>query len=160
MEVVGHGVVVDLAETALLGADAGGEVAEMVDRERQVGGHGLADRLAVVEGLDRGQGLQPLLHPVGDPVQELRTLGDGGAPPFLPCRMRGVECQLDVLGRGTGHRAQHIARNRGLVVEVLLAHRGHPAPTDEVVVARPDGDGVAELLKGTMKHCRVLPVDL
>ena len=52
VEVVGDGVVVDLADRAFLGADAAGEVAEVVDGERQVGGRRLADRLAVVERLD------------------------------------------------------------------------------------------------------------
>ena len=51
MKVIGDGVVVDLADRAFLGADAGGEIAEMIDRQRHVGGHGLADRLAVVPGL-------------------------------------------------------------------------------------------------------------
>ena len=38
VEVIGDGVVVDLAERAFLRADAGGEIAEMVDGERNVGG--------------------------------------------------------------------------------------------------------------------------
>ena len=38
VEVVGDGVVVELARCALLGADRAGEVAEVVDGQRQVGG--------------------------------------------------------------------------------------------------------------------------
>ena len=37
MIVVSHGVVVDLAERAFLRADARREIAEMVDRQRNVG---------------------------------------------------------------------------------------------------------------------------
>jgi hypothetical protein len=42
VEVVGDGVVIDLGDPALLRADRSGEVAEVVDRERDVGGEGLA----------------------------------------------------------------------------------------------------------------------
>ncbi len=57
VEVVGDQVLVDLADRALLGAQRAGEVAEVVDRERDVGGEGLADRLAVLPGLgDRDGG--------------------------------------------------------------------------------------------------------
>ena len=37
VEVVGDGVLVELREPAFLGADAAGEVAEVVDRQREVG---------------------------------------------------------------------------------------------------------------------------
>ena len=53
---------------ALLGAQHAGEVAEVVDRQRQVGGQRLADRLAVVPGLGDGEHLEVLLDPVGDLV--------------------------------------------------------------------------------------------
>ena len=73
VEVVGDGVVVDFGDRAFLGADAAGEVAEVVDGERNVGGGRLADRLAVVEGFSEREQLQVLLHAVGD-LEE-----DGGA---------------------------------------------------------------------------------
>ena len=63
---VGDGVVVDLADRAFFGADAAGEIAEMVDGQGNVGVASLADRLAVVEGLGKGEKLQILFHPVGD----------------------------------------------------------------------------------------------
>jgi hypothetical protein len=49
VEVVGDGVGVDLAERPFLRAHAAGEVAEVVDRQRDVGVQRLADRLAVVD---------------------------------------------------------------------------------------------------------------
>ena len=61
------------ADRAFLGADAAGEVAEVVDGEGNVGGGRLADRLAVVEGFSEREQLQVLLHAVGD-LEE-----DGGA---------------------------------------------------------------------------------
>ena len=81
VEVVGHGVVVDLGDRALLGADGAGEVAEVVDGQRQVGVEGLADRLAVVPGLGDREHLEVLLHPVGDLVEDDGALGGGGLAP-------------------------------------------------------------------------------
>ncbi len=43
MEMIGDRVVIDLGDRAFLGADAAGEIAEVVDGERQVGGGRLAD---------------------------------------------------------------------------------------------------------------------
>src|SRR3546814_1482282 len=51
VEVIGHGVFVELAERTLLCAQHPGEVAEVVDGERDVGGEGLAHRLAVLPRL-------------------------------------------------------------------------------------------------------------
>ena len=42
---------------------------------RQIGCLGLADRLPVVDRLDRGEGFQLFLHPVGDPVENARAIG-------------------------------------------------------------------------------------
>ena len=70
VEVIGDGVVVDLGQRAFLGADAAGEIAEVIDGERHVGVRRLADRLAVVDGLDGGEDLEVLLHAVGDLVQD------------------------------------------------------------------------------------------
>ena len=59
-----------------------GEVAEVVDGQRHVGGQGLADRLAVVPGLgERRAWLQVLLDPVGDLVQDRGPLGRRGLAP-------------------------------------------------------------------------------
>ena len=88
VEVVGDGVVVDLGDAALLGADGAGEVAEVVDGQREVGGQGLADRLAVVPGLGDREHLEVLLDPVGDLVQDVRALGRRRSCP-RPARRRG-----------------------------------------------------------------------
>ena len=117
-EVIGDRVVVDLADRALLGADAAGEVAEMVGRERHVGGHRLADRLAVVAGLDVRQQLEVLVDPVGDLVEQSRALGRRGQRPFDLGRMRRIERALDILGVGTGDLAQRAAIDRALVGKI------------------------------------------
>ena len=72
---IGDGVVIDLADRAFLSADRAGEIAEMVDGERDVGGHRLADRLAVVPSLGERNLLQIRLHAVGDLVEHLRPFG-------------------------------------------------------------------------------------
>jgi hypothetical protein len=55
VEVVGDGVLVELGQAALLRPDRPGEVAEVVDGERDVGGQRLPDRLAVLPGLGDGE---------------------------------------------------------------------------------------------------------
>ena len=68
----------------------------MVDGERDVGEARLADRLAVVDGLDRGEHREVLLHAVGDLVEDLGALGGRGLAPGVLGLMRRVECKLDV----------------------------------------------------------------
>ena len=152
MEMVGVGGVVDLADRPFLGADAAGEVAEVVDGERQVGGRRLADRLAVVERLDHRQHRQPLLHAVGDLVENARALGGRCLGPGVLGGMRGIERLLDVLGGRAGDLAQRPAGHRRQVREVLAAHRRHPFAADEVVVFRPNDDALLQFLECLMDH--------
>ena len=126
VEVVGDGVVVDLGEAALLGADRAGEVAEVVDGQRHVGGGGLADRLAVVPGLGPGQQVDVRLHPVGDAVQDQRALGDAGPAPGVLRRVGGVEGGLDVGRVGAGDLAQLRAVYRREVVEIPARRPARP----------------------------------
>ena len=66
MEVVGHGVFVNLADAAFLGADTTGVVTEVVHHQRHVGIEGFTDRLAVVPGFGHGQQLEVGFDAVGD----------------------------------------------------------------------------------------------
>ncbi len=108
--VVGDGVVIDLRQRAFLGADASGEIAEMIDGERNVGEGRLADRLAVVDGLDRGEHLEVLLHAVGDFVEDLGALGRRGVAPGVLRLMRRVERKLDIGGLRAGDLAYRSCR--------------------------------------------------
>ncbi len=112
MEMIGDGVVIDLADRTFLGADRAGEIAEMVDRERDVGGHRLADRLAVVPRLGKRNLLQVRFDAVGDLVEHLRPFGDRGAPPRVFRSVRGVESGLDVRRVGAGDLADRLAGDR------------------------------------------------
>ena len=103
VEVIGDRVVIDLGDRAFLGAHAAGEIAEVIDGERNVRSHRLADRLAVVERLDHGEQLEIALHLVGDLVEEPGALGRRGACPRLarPCARRRARarCPRPTSGR-------------------------------------------------------------
>ena len=135
MKVVGHRVVVEFAERAFLGAYAARKVAKMVDRQRQIGEIGLADRLAVVVGFDRGEERQILLHAVRNAIEYACALGHGGAAPAVGGRVRGIDCEFDVLGLGPGDLADHLAGGRGDVVEIAALDRGDPLAADEILIA-------------------------
>ena len=91
MEVIGDGVVVDLADPAFLGADRGGEIAEMVDGKRHVGRHGFADRLAVVPGFGLGQKLEIVFHRLCDLDEDDGAFGSARAAPGFLGGMGGIE---------------------------------------------------------------------
>ena len=96
MEVIGDGVIVDLADAAFLRADAAREVAEVIDRERHVCGHCLADGLAIVPCLAGGEQFKVFLHAVGDTVEHQGTLSDRRFAPGILCGMGRVEGEFDV----------------------------------------------------------------
>ena len=156
VKVIGDGVVIDLRQRAFLRADAGGEIAEMIDGERDVGEGRLADRLAVVDGLDRGEHLEVLLHAVGDLVEDLGALGGCGVAPGVLGLMRGVERKLDVGGLRAGDLADRLAGNGADIVEILAVDRRHPFAADEIFVARAQRHPRIQSLDDLMKHT-VLP---
>ena len=112
MEVVGDGVLVDLGQRAFLGADRAGEIAEVVDCQRDIGVERFADRLAVVPGFGDRDGLEVLLDAVGDLVEDHRPLGGRGLAPRRRGGMRGVQRLLDIGLVGAGHLAEHLAGDR------------------------------------------------
>ena len=154
--VVGDGVVIDLRQRAFLRAEASGEIAEMIDGERDVGEGGLADRLAVVDGLDRGEHLEVLLHAVGDLVEDLGALGGRGVAPGVLGLMRGVERKLDIGGLRAGDLADRLAGDRADIVEIVAVDRRHPFAADEIVVTRAQRHAGIQSLDDLVKHT-VLP---
>ncbi len=134
MEMIGDGVVVDLADRAFLGADRSSEITEMVDGERDVGGHRLADRLAVVPRFGERNLLQVRFDAVGDLIEHLRPFGDRGAPPGVFRSVRGVESGLDVRSVGAGDLADRLAGDRRDVVEIFAGFGGLPFAADVVLV--------------------------
>ncbi len=126
---------VDLGQASLLRAGGAGEITEVIDRERNVGGEGLADGLAVLPGLGDGDLLEVLLHAVRDAVQDEGAFGRGGLAPGGGGLVGGVEGELDVGGLTAGHLAEHLTGDRGDVVHVLAVDGCHPLAADVVVVA-------------------------
>ena len=153
---IGDGIVIDLRERSFLSADARGEIAEMIDGERNVGEGRLADRLAVVDGLDRGEHLEVLLHAVGYFVEDLGALGRRGIAPGIFRLMRGVERKLDIRGLRARDLAYGLAGDRADIVEVAAGDRRHPSATDEILVAGPQRHAGIQGLDDLMQHGRLL----
>ena len=70
MEVVGHGVLIDLRQRPFLGTDRAGEVPEVIHRQRDIRIQRFPHRLAVVPRLGDRDGLEILLDAVGDLLQD------------------------------------------------------------------------------------------
>ena len=102
MVMIGDGVVVDLRDAAFLGAQAAGEIAEMIGHQRNVGIGRLADRLAVVERFDQREGgrLASMRSAIFSNTLE-RSVGGGAAPGVLG-GVGGVEGEFDVFSGGAG----------------------------------------------------------
>ena len=131
---IGNRVVVDFADRAFLRAHATSEVAEVIDRQRQVGMRRLPDRLAVVEGFDQRQHVEIGLDDVGDSVQHLRALGGRRPAPGILRLVGGVQRQFDVFRGAARDLADRLAGDGRDVVEILAAHWGDPLAADEVIV--------------------------
>ena len=70
MEMIGHRGFVNLGGASLLSAQAAGEVAKMIHRQRQVGIQGFADRFPIVPALRHRQIFQMLFNTIGDLQQQ------------------------------------------------------------------------------------------
>ena len=112
MEVIGDGVVVNLAQRSLLGADRAGEITEVIHRQRNIGIQGLPDRLAVIPRLSERDLLQIFLDPIGDLVQDHRSVGHRGLTPGRGRGMCSVQRQLDIGRGGTCHLAVGLTGHR------------------------------------------------
>jgi hypothetical protein len=135
VEVVGDGVVVDLAQRALLRAQRSGEVPEVVDGQRQIGVERLADRLAVVPRLRERKGFQVRLDAVGDLEQDPGPLPSGRLAPRGGRAVRRVERLVDVGFRRARDLAEGLAGDGRRVLEVLTAGRRNPFAANEIAVA-------------------------
>ncbi|EAQ00328.1 carR [Janibacter sp. HTCC2649] len=154
VEVVGHRVVVDLGDPALLGADASSEVAEVVDRERKVGGEGLADRLAVLPGLEHGELLEVLLEPVGDLEQDVAPLRRRRATPGVLGVRGGLDGGVDVGCLAASHHHERLAVDWRDVLERLAILGRDPLAADEVVELRGQNHLRAVRIGGCKHHDR------
>ena len=153
VEVVGDGVVVDLGERAFLGADAAGEIAEVVDRERQVGepsSRGSACRCRASRPSPASRRFSSMRSAI------LLRIAARSAGEVLPqaslaaCAASSASSMSSAVR--AGDLAQRLAGDRRQVVEILPAHRRHPFAADEVVVARPQGHARFQGIDDLVQH--------
>ena len=154
VEVIGNRVIVDLRHRAFLTAQNACEIAEMVDRQRNIGGGGLADRLAVVPGFGQRQQIEVCFHHIGDFQQGIGALSGRFASPGHFCGMGGVQRQGNVVGVRAGDRAHHGAGDRGDIVKVAAVDRGREPASDVVVIAFLERRRVGAVNLGHFIHCR------
>jgi len=134
-EVVGDGVLIELAGSSFFRADAGSKVAEVIDGQRDIRVEGLANGLAVVEGFAFGEELEVLLHTVGDADKDGGAFGGRDAGPGVFGSVCGVERELYVFCGGLGELGEVGTVDGALVDEVLALDRRYEFAANEVVVA-------------------------
>ena len=93
---IGDRLLVDLAQRAFLRANAAGEITEVIDSQRYVGGGRLADGLAVVDGFDERQRGEIVLQSLGDLVQDVGALRGGSPAPGVLGLVSRIQRQLHV----------------------------------------------------------------
>ena len=153
---IGDGVVVNLRHRAFLAAQHASEVAEVVYRQRNVGIHSLADRLAVVPGLGAGQKIKVRFHHVGDLQQDVRPVRGTGLAPGVFRGMGGIQRQRHVGLVGPGDFADHPTRDGRDVVHIAARNRGHEFPADIIVIAGLEWRGELASPLGHVVHLGLL----
>ena len=142
---------VDLGGGTFLGADAAGEVAEMVGGQRHVGVQRLAHGLAVVPGLGDGEHFQVGFDAVGDLQQDQRAVLHGGPAPGIGGGVGSVQRAVDVGGIGAGNSAI-TSPFTGEVLVKYCGQRRDELAVDEVAVARLEGDDGARGTRLRIDH--------
>jgi hypothetical protein len=109
VEMVSHGVRVDLRNGAFLRAHAAGKIPEMVDGEGYVRVLRLADGLAVIPGFGGGEELQIILQALRNAIEDVRPLCRADRGPFIFGGMGSVQRRVHVSAVGTGDPAEQLA---------------------------------------------------
>src|SRR5690606_7718821 len=133
-------------------ADAAGEVAEVVGRQRDVGVQCLAHRLAVVPGFGDGELFQVGFDAIGDLQQDQRTGLHAGLAPGVRGGVGGVQRLFDVGGVGAGEFADDRTIDRAGIDEVFTVDWGGEFATDVVAVARFEGQDGARRTGFCVNH--------
>ncbi|MNZ36037.1 hypothetical protein D3C78_534480 [compost metagenome] len=140
MNVISHGIAVDFSGAAFLGAQAAGEVAEVVGSQGNVGVEGFADGFAVVPSLGNGQQFEVLFDAVGDLQQDQRACLHRGGAPGISGGMGRVQGFFDVFGSGAWEFGDQLAVHRGSVFEVLPFDRRNELATNVVAITALEGN--------------------
>jgi len=91
-----------------------------------------------LDGLDRGENLQILLHAAGDLVEDLGALGRRDVAPGILRLVRGVKRKLDACGLRANNLAYRLAGDRADILEVTAVDGSDPLAADEVLIAGLD----------------------
>lgn len=98
MEVISHRRFINLRRASLLRAQAAGEIAEVIDRQRQVGVEGFADRLTVIPALRYRQIFQIGLNTVGNLQQQISAVLSRRFAPGVGGPVRRIKGEVDIFG--------------------------------------------------------------
>ena len=134
MEVVGHGVVVDLADAAFLRADSTGKVAEVVGRQWNISVQGFADRLPIVDGFHIGQQFAVGIDAVGNLQQNVGAFGGAGFAPNIGRGVGSIQCFFNIRSRAARRLGVDLAGDGRDHVKVLASCRWNPLAANVVVV--------------------------
>ncbi len=134
MEMIGGGKLINLSGRALLRPHAASEIAEMIHRQRHIGGQRFAHRLTVIPGLIHRHIFEVLLQPISDPEQCQRTLLRRRFTPGFGCGLRRGDGIVHVCLVRTREFPCHRTVNRRRVGEVVPVHRRHEFAVDKIAV--------------------------
>ena len=140
VKMIGDRIMVNFGKASFLRADATGEIAEMINGQRQVSGLGFADRFAIVDRLDERQKIELLFDPVGNAEKRERALRRRGPSPGFARGMRRIKGQIDVFSRRAGDGADHPAVDRRTILKGLALNGRYPFAADKIIVMRPYRD--------------------
>ena len=112
-----------------------GVVAQAIDRQRQIGGAAVANRLAVVERFQRGQIVDFFFDQIGQAVHQLAAIAGVHLAPgaILERFAGGLHGQIDVGGIPFGHLGNHFFGGRVDRFERLAAFGRLPLAADETL---------------------------
>src|SRR5690606_31427459 len=133
-KMISHGVVVDLGYAPFLRPDATGKIPQMVDRQRNIGSHGFAQWLAIIDGIGNGQYLQILLHLVSHTPQDIGSFGSRRFPPLLAGGVCRIKRKVNISRIGARHLAKYLASYWRDIFKIIARHGSNPTSAYVVFV--------------------------
>ena len=123
MEVIGHGGFINFRSTPLLCPQTAGKIAEVIDRQRQIGIQRFAHRFTIVPAFSNRQIFQVLLNPIGDLKQQVGTMLYRCFPPGFRGAVCGIKSKIDIFGIGAGKLCNVTPVHGGGIHKVFAAER-------------------------------------
>ena len=133
---VSHRRFINLRRAPFLRAQAAGEGAEVIDRQRQVGVERFADRFAVIPALRHRQILEVGLNTVGNLQQQIGALLSRRFAPGVGGPMRRIQGEVDIFGIRSRELTNVATVDRGGVHKEFAANRLDKFTINKVTVSR------------------------